>query len=1328
PGYETKAYSLTLAANTLTEVGQVALAPAGSAGPLPDLAIAGLEMSGVAQDPHTLSLSGTLAVFVTNQGEGAAQPFVDAAAFSDSNRNGLYDPAVDLLLGRASTVMALLPGAEMLVNIPVTGSLPYRDAPILVWVDSLGAVAETDEGNNARSSGACAADATPGVDLTLARPELVDHQSSLSLSVRVGNAGAATASTSTVAVYEGDPAVGGILLATVSVPALAADSFLDVLLPEMAGITGGAAIHAVVDPDGLVDECREDNNQISVPAPAVYPDLTASDLAITDNGLGTPFTLSCRIGNGGNIPSPDQILVAVYNGDPYAGGILLGTTVIGPVAPGATVTAQLPTAGAIATGDLLSAVVDADDRLTEHTECNNLTQATAPGGGRGAITVATDAAQYGPRSPVQLFAQVTSTSALAATFAAELTIEDAGGTVLATFPGQATGALAPGAAALLSAAWETADLLAGSYRVRGRLVDGQGQDIHEAVAAFAISHAQADEPQVSLRIATDRTVYGANDTVRLESLVQNLTTNRVIDAASLRLRIEDQSSQQVFADSRDLGQLVPGAMITSTSLCSGQAMAGGSYLVLAEVVAGAAQTILASDQAQYEVRIPPTQSLAAQAAVLHPLLAPGAAQESVVTITNTGSLPVSGLALRQFLAAIDGQTRIGTRTAVLDLAAGQSQTLTETFATAGLASGEYDFVLQALLDGNWVTLAFAPFHINRRPVAHAGPDQHVFIGDLAFLDGSASTDADGEALGYLWRILAAPLDSLSQLSDPTAAMPTLAIDRHGAYLLQLVVGDGHEESAPDTVLLTVGNVRPVAHAGPDQPVFIGDTVILDGSASSDVDGDGLSYQWTILEAPAGSLSTLADPTAAMPSLIIDRHGEYRIGLTVQDGIDASEPDTVLLTVGNVPPVAHAGPDQEIGSDLAVLDGTASRDADGDALTCSWSILHQPADSTALLSDPAAAQPTLFVDQPGQYILQLIVHDGYEPSEPDTVVLDVVNIRPQAEAGPDRTVMAGETVPLDGTASQDANGDPLSYRWSITSRPANSVAALADPAAAQPSFTPDLEGVYIVQLIVSDGLLDSPPDTTTIAVANRPPALEPITAILDPVAVQTQVCASAVFHDPGEEDLPAAVWDWDDGTVTDGLFSTSDGADTVAGCHSYAAAGVYTLALTLTDDDGATAQAVFQYVVVYDPEAGFVTGGGWIASPAGAYALDPTLTGKASFGFTARYHRGATVPTGQTEFQFRVAGLNFHSTSYDWLVVAGAKAKYKGDGAINSAGGFGFLLTATDGQLAGGGGVDTFRMKIWDKATGTVIYDNQPGEADDAEATTALGGGSIVIHR
>jgi PKD repeat protein len=228
-------------------------------------------------------------------------------------------------------------------------------------------------------------------------------------------------------------------------------------------------------------------------------------------------------------------------------------------------------------------------------------------------------------------------------------------------------------------------------------------------------------------------------------------------------------------------------------------------------------------------------------------------------------------------------------------------------------------------------------------------------------------------------------------------------------------------------------------------------------------------------------------------------------------------------------------------------------------------------------------------------------------------------------------------------------------------------------------------------------------------------------------VNTAVAVSATFSDPGVRDTHTAVWDWNDGTTSAGTILAAGSGWQVSGSHTYTAAGVYTVRLTVADRDGGTSSALYQYIVVYDPDGGFVTGGGWLTSPAGAYPADPALTGRANFGFVSKYKPGAAVPTGQTEFQFRVANLTFHSETYEWLVVAGARAQYKGVGEINGTGSYSFLITAIDGQINGGGGVDRLRVKIWDKASGRMVYDNQIGAADDANPSTSIQGGSIVIH-
>jgi len=231
------------------------------------------------------------------------------------------------------------------------------------------------------------------------------------------------------------------------------------------------------------------------------------------------------------------------------------------------------------------------------------------------------------------------------------------------------------------------------------------------------------------------------------------------------------------------------------------------------------------------------------------------------------------------------------------------------------------------------------------------------------------------------------------------------------------------------------------------------------------------------------------------------------------------------------------------------------------------------------------------------------------------------------------------------------------------------------------------------------------------------------------AVGTPVDFSGTFTD-NAGGTHSAQWMFDS-LVQAGVVN--EAAGTITATHTFTAAGVYVVKLTVSDGCGGSGEATTvggldALVVIYDPDAGFVTGGGWFNSPLGAYAADPLLIGRANFGFVSKYKKGATIPTGETEFNFKVGNLNFQSTSYQWLVVSGARAQYKGAGTVNGAGSYGFMLTAIDGQISGGGGVDKFRIKIWDLGTGLEVYDNQVGEDDSALLSTSLGGGSIVIHK
>jgi hypothetical protein len=292
-------------------------------------------------------------------------------------------------------------------------------------------------------------------------------------------------------------------------------------------------------------------------------------------------------------------------------------------------------------------------------------------------------------------------------------------------------------------------------------------------------------------------------------------------------------------------------------------------------------------------------------------------------------------------------------------------------------------------------------------------------------------------------------------------------------------------------------------------------------------------------------------------------------------------------------------------------------------------------------------------------------------------------------------------------------------------------AFSDAAISNPTITCNDDsglGNFTVTLTVSDDDGGSNQSTVNLTISNDIPVIGTITAPLAPVSVGTNnVTVTWNFADLGSDIWTCEIqWDAAPVTFVSAMYVSPRSCSATASLSP----GLYTVTIKVSDDDGGVDTETLQtYIVVYDPNGGFVTGGGWIDSPAGAY-LDATntLTGKATFGFVSKYVKGKTVPEGNTEFNFHTAGLEFKSTSYEWLVVAGTMAQYKGAGMLNGSSGYWFMLTAIDGgNTSAGFNPDKFRIKIVHTATGSVVYDNQRGASEDSNASTYLSGGSIVIH-
>ena len=360
----------------------------------------------------------------------------------------------------------------------------------------------------------------------------------------------------------------------------------------------------------------------------------------------------------------------------------------------------------------------------------------------------------------------------------------------------------------------------------------------------------------------------------------------------------------------------------------------------------------------------------------------------------------------------------------------------------------------AWAEGGLIAAAFA--QANQPPAADAGLDQTVAAGNEVVLDGSGSSDLDGDELSFSW-ILTVPAGSNATLSNPAVVKPRFVVDVAGAYTAQLTVTDGAGASTTDTVIIDTDNVAPVAEAGPDQTVLPGDTVRLDASASSDFDGDRLSFSWSLVSAPAGSTAAISDPEALQPSFLANVSGDYVVSLTVSDGTLASDPDEVRISTTNSAPVGASGPDQKIAAgQTVILRLEALSDVDGDLLDeRDWTFVSRPPGSQAAFEPNKNRR--FVADVAGTYVLQRMVDDGLLEGAPETLIVTTNdNLRPVADAGPDQTVAPESRVDLRGAGSSDVDAEPdpanpedsrLTYRWALTTLPPGSAAALSDPAAS-----------------------------------------------------------------------------------------------------------------------------------------------------------------------------------------------------------------------------------------------------------------------------------------
>ena len=400
-------------------------------------------------------------------------------------------------------------------------------------------------------------------------------------------------------------------------------------------------------------------------------------------------------------------------------------------------------------------------------------------------------------------------------------------------------------------------------------------------------------------------------------------------------------------------------------------------------------------------------------------------------------------------------------------------------------------------------------------MADAGPDQVVGEGDTVRLDGSRSTAPLGApSLTYRWRQTggspSVTLDGETTARPSFTAPSGLTSDVTLTFELTVTVGGESGESETDTVDVTVEWVGPVetpalltADAGPDQVVDGGDEVRLDGSGST-TPGEALSYSWSQTGgSPSVTLTgaETATPSFTAPDVTSDVTLTFTLTVTADGDSDTDTVDVTVRAGSRDGPTANAGPDQTVTAGDAVRLSGSGSDPDGDPLSYSW---RQTGGSPAVTLTGAETATPSFTAPSGltsgvTLTFTLTVTAGGD-SATDTVDVRVRADRdsPTANAGPDRTVTAGDAVRLSGSGS-DPDGDPLSYSWRQTGgSPSVTLtgAETATPRFTAPDVTSDVTLTFTLTVTAGGATATDTVDVTvtpestpeTPGTENRPPEI------------------------------------------------------------------------------------------------------------------------------------------------------------------------------------------------------------------------------------------------
>jgi hypothetical protein len=414
-----------------------------------------------------------------------------------------------------------------------------------------------------------------------------------------------------------------------------------------------------------------------------------------------------------------------------------------------------------------------------------------------------------------------------------------------------------------------------------------------------------------------------------------------------------------------------------------------------------------------------------------------------------------------------------------------------------------------------------------------------------------------------------------------------------------------------------------------------------------------------------------------------------------------------------------------------LDGSGSTDPNPDSLSYAWDLdgdgIFGETGASAARGDEVGIHPTFSAAGlfgPAIYTITLRVTDGGGLTDTATTSVRVVDVTP-----PERVIVTGPAVltnqtsatfTFTGTDQGKATAD-LTFTAIVDSG--------APMSVTSPLVLTNLaDGVHTIQVFATDqaGNVDPTPATYTWKVDTRGPVIVNPVASPDPAPAGVPVVLSATASDAGNGDsaIVSAEYSLDGLTwvallATDGAFDSA--TEGVTATLPGLAPGVYTVYFRATDAAGNTG-AVSTVTLPVFSRKGKIQGEGTFVSPTGADPNHPGATGVARFDFDAKYKGQSDRPDGDVSFRF--GGIDFRSTSLDWLVITGDSARLAGSGRVNGQGDYAFELFVVDNGQGKHASADLFRIRIVDKATGQVVYDN--GLAAPIASLTPVKSGTVKV--